>query len=408
MPACPVGAGAPATSARCSEGVFHDDERPSSVSLSLIERAALWSPTVSSVPDERTRRGISSPRMSWSTPTSSTTSRAHPERLTAPESFMQTVRSLQKGCRAGRPDQGLGPRPGARLLRPCRPRHTSPVPARVTQDELFWLLVSVHGRAALALHEGRTVGILGLGRIGRAVAQRLDAFSVPVVYHGRRQQTDVAYRYYADLVEMARDVDILVVVAPGGPKTRMVVDARVLDALGPDGILINVARGSLVDEAALITALGEGSILSAGLDVFETEPHVPAELIEMDHVVLLPHVGSASVHTRDRMGQLVVDNVKAWFETGRPLTPVAETPLRAAFRCRRAPGEAVMAGQSVSRMCLFTTHSGATDHDQTGIYTRRCSAGSNRYRQGAQRSAHRSFWSQTPAAADSSQIPTRA
>jgi lactate dehydrogenase-like 2-hydroxyacid dehydrogenase len=174
----------------------------------------------------------------------------------------------------------------------------------------------------------RTVGILGLGRIGKAVAQRLDAFSVPVVYHGRRQQTDVAYRYYADLVEMARDVDILVVVAPGGPKTRRIVDARVLDALGPDGILINVARGSLVDEAALITALREGRILSAGLDVFETEPHVPAELIEMDQVVLLPHVGSASVHTRNQMAQLVVDNIKSFFEMGKPLTPVPETPVR--------------------------------------------------------------------------------
>lgn len=175
----------------------------------------------------------------------------------------------------------------------------------------------------------RRVGIVGLGRIGKAIARRLDAFKVPVVYHGRREQPGVNYGYYANLVEMARDVDILVLIVPGGAQTNKMIDTTVLDALGPDGILINVGRGSIVDEQALIAALKEGRIMSAGLDVFEKEPHVPAELIGMDNIVLLPHVGSASVHTRNRMGQLCVDNITSFFETGRPITPVAETPLRA-------------------------------------------------------------------------------
>ncbi|WP_436640521.1 2-hydroxyacid dehydrogenase [Microbaculum sp. FT89] len=174
----------------------------------------------------------------------------------------------------------------------------------------------------------RRIGIVGLGRIGKAIARRLDAFRVPVVYHGRSEQADVPYGYYANLVDMARDVDILLSVAPGGPATTHMINAEILDALGPDGILINVGRGSVVDEKALVEALKTGKILSAGLDVFENEPHVPAELMEMEHVVLLPHVGSASVHTRNQMGQLCVDNLKSYFETGKPLTPVVETPLR--------------------------------------------------------------------------------
>jgi len=173
----------------------------------------------------------------------------------------------------------------------------------------------------------RTVGILGYGRIGKAIAKRLDGFDVTVVYHGRREQADAPHRYYADLEAMARDVDTLVVITPGGKGTEKLVDARILAALGPEGVLINVARGSVVDEAALIAALRDGTILSAGLDVFEKEPQVPQELIDMEHVVLLPHVGSASVHTRAAMAQLVVDNLVAWFETGKPLTPVPETPV---------------------------------------------------------------------------------
>lgn len=174
----------------------------------------------------------------------------------------------------------------------------------------------------------RKAGILGLGRIGKAIATRLEAFGVPVAYHGRRRQEGVDYRYYGDLVEMAREVDLLIAVAPGGAETEHLISTEVLNALGPDGILINVGRGSVVDERALIAALQEGRILSAGLDVFEHEPQVPAELIAMEKLVLLPHVGSASVHTRGLMGQLVVDNLLRFFETGKPVTPVAETPLR--------------------------------------------------------------------------------
>lgn len=174
----------------------------------------------------------------------------------------------------------------------------------------------------------RRVGIIGLGRIGKAVARRLDAFRMPICYFGRTEQKDMPYRYYAGLKEMARDVDVLVNVAPGGPTTRHMINAEILDELGPDGVLINVGRGSTVDEKALIQALKDGTILSAGLDVFEDEPNVPQELIEMEHVTLLPHVGSASLFTRNKMGQLVVDNLRSYFETGRPVTPVAETPVR--------------------------------------------------------------------------------
>jgi lactate dehydrogenase-like 2-hydroxyacid dehydrogenase len=174
---------------------------------------------------------------------------------------------------------------------------------------------------------GRRVGIVGFGRIGKAIARRLEAFGLEVGYHGRRHQPEAPQAYHPDLVAMARAVDILVVVTPGGPETRHLVDARVLEALGPDGILINVARGSVVDERALIEALQNRVILSAGLDVFEDEPRVPSELVAMEHVVLLPHVGSASVHTREAMGQLVVDNLAAWFDGRGALTPVPETPV---------------------------------------------------------------------------------
>jgi lactate dehydrogenase-like 2-hydroxyacid dehydrogenase len=172
----------------------------------------------------------------------------------------------------------------------------------------------------------RTVGIVGLGRIGMAIARRLDAMKVPVVYHSRRPVSGVPYRYYDSGRAMAADVDVLLAIVPGGAATRHLIDRSVLEALGPNGILINVGRGSSVDEAALIDALRNRTILAAGLDVFEKEPHVPAELMALPNAVLLPHVGSASVSTRNAMGQLVVDNLRSWFEDGKPLTPVAETP----------------------------------------------------------------------------------
>jgi lactate dehydrogenase-like 2-hydroxyacid dehydrogenase len=172
----------------------------------------------------------------------------------------------------------------------------------------------------------RTIGIIGMGRIGKVIAKRLEAFGLAVVYHSRRPASDVKWRHYPDLIAMARDVDVLIVIIPGGPATKNLVNREVLEALGPNGILINVARGSVVDEAALIEALHSKKILSAGLDVYAEEPRVPKELIEMDHIVLLPHVGSASLHTRRAMGQLVVDNLKAWAEGKGPLTPVPETP----------------------------------------------------------------------------------
>ncbi len=173
---------------------------------------------------------------------------------------------------------------------------------------------------------GRRVGILGLGRIGRAIARRLEGFGVAIAYHGRRPQPEVAYEYHPTLVGMAQAVHVLMVVAPGGPGTEGMVDAAVLEALGPEAILVNVARGSVVDEAALIAALEAGAIHGAGLDVFAAEPHVPERLRALDRVVLLPHVGSGTHDTRAAMGGLVVDNLVSWFSGRGPLTPVAETP----------------------------------------------------------------------------------
>ena len=174
----------------------------------------------------------------------------------------------------------------------------------------------------------RSVGIVGMGAIGQAIARRLDSFGVPVVYHARQPRAHLRYRHYPKLTDMARDVDTLMVIVPGGAATANMINAEVLDALGPNGILINMARGSVVDEVALIKALAEKRIMAAGLDVFAKEPQVPQELIAMDNVVLFPHVGSASVYTRDRMDQLVVDNIAAWAAGKPPLTPVAETPFK--------------------------------------------------------------------------------
>lgn len=164
---------------------------------------------------------------------------------------------------------------------------------------------------------GKTVGIVGLGRIGRAIAERLVAHKARVVYHARGPK-DAPWPFYASLVEMARASDVLVVVTPGGAATRHLIDARVLAALGPEGVLVNVARGSVVDEAALVAAIEAGTIAGAGLDVFENEPEVPASLFQRDDVVLLPHVASATVETREAMGALCVENLHRHFD-GRPV-----------------------------------------------------------------------------------------
>jgi lactate dehydrogenase-like 2-hydroxyacid dehydrogenase len=174
----------------------------------------------------------------------------------------------------------------------------------------------------------RKVGMVGMGRIGQAIGRRLEASRVPVVYHSRNPAPGVSYKHYPDLIEMAKAVDTLVLILPGGPSTTKMINADVMKALGPRGVIINVARGSVIDEPALISALKSGGILAAGLDVFANEPNVPDELRAMQNVVLLPHIGSASVVTRNAMDQLVVDNLKTWFAGKGPLTPVAETPAK--------------------------------------------------------------------------------
>ena len=164
---------------------------------------------------------------------------------------------------------------------------------------------------------GKTVGILGLGRIGKAIAQRVSAMGMHVAYTGRQKQ-EVPYRYLFDLPSLAEVSDFLVVACPGGPATRNIVNAGVLRALGSKGTLINIARGSIIDEPALVEALASGTIKGAGLDVFADEPNIPASLLQMDNVVLLPHVGSATRETRQAMGDLCKANLDAWF-AGKPL-----------------------------------------------------------------------------------------
>lgn len=170
---------------------------------------------------------------------------------------------------------------------------------------------------------GRRLGIVGLGRIGRTIARRAGGFDMDIRYHARRPVADVAWRHEPELVALAEWADFLVVIVAGGAGTRHLVDARVLDALGPEGFLINVARGSVIDEAALVAALQAGRIAGAGLDVFEAEPHVPPELFELDNVVLLPHIASGTVQTRRAMGELVLENLRAFYSDGRVLTPPA-------------------------------------------------------------------------------------
>ncbi|WP_187968292.1 2-hydroxyacid dehydrogenase [Aquibium microcysteis] len=172
---------------------------------------------------------------------------------------------------------------------------------------------------------GRSIGIFGMGRIGLAIARRLSAFGLPISYHNRSKAESVGYTYHDSLVGLAQTVDTLISVAPGGAATEKAVNAEVLSALGANGVFINIGRGSTVDHAALAAALKDGTILAAGLDVFDDEPRVPENLLSLGNACLLPHVGSASVHTRQAMADLVVDNLIGWFDQGRALTPVNET-----------------------------------------------------------------------------------
>lgn len=169
---------------------------------------------------------------------------------------------------------------------------------------------------------GKTVGILGLGRIGKEIAVRCQAMRMRVVYHGRRKQPDEPYVYYDKLIDMARDIDWLVVIAPGGKGTEKIVSREVLEALGPEGYVVNMARGTLIDEPAMVEMLQSGKLGGAALDVFEKEPQVPEALFALDNVVLSPHQGSATHQTRNKMGALVVANLDAHFAGEPLLTPV--------------------------------------------------------------------------------------
>jgi lactate dehydrogenase-like 2-hydroxyacid dehydrogenase len=181
-----------------------------------------------------------------------------------------------------------------------------------------WMDANFPLTASLA---GKHVGIVGLGRIGKEIARRLEPFGVSLAYYGRTDQ-QLAWRFEPDLATLARDVDILIVAAPGGRETARMIDARVLDALGPQGILVNIARGSLVDEEALLAALQESRIAGAALDVFDREPDIDARFFGLENVLLMPHIGSATVETRAAMARLMLDNLRSWFRSGRVLTPV--------------------------------------------------------------------------------------
>jgi lactate dehydrogenase-like 2-hydroxyacid dehydrogenase len=163
---------------------------------------------------------------------------------------------------------------------------------------------------------GKRLGIVGLGRIGRAIARRAAGFDLEIRYHNRRPVSGVPYSYVSSLVELARWCDFLVVASAGGAQSRGLISAQVLDALGPEGFLVNISRGSVVDEPALVQALVEKRIAGAGLDVFEDEPNVPPALMALDNAVLLPHVASATRETRQAMADLVLDNLVTFFATG--------------------------------------------------------------------------------------------
>ncbi len=174
---------------------------------------------------------------------------------------------------------------------------------------------------------GKRVGLVGMGRIGRAIARRLEGFALAeIAYHARSPAPGVPYRHQPDLLALAGEVDVLIVIVPGGAGTNGLITREVLHALGSEGCFVNVARGSVVDEPALLEALTTGKLGMAGLDVFWNEPEPNPAFFALDNVVVLPHVGSATHETRKRMGLLVVDNLIAWKDGDPPPTPVPETP----------------------------------------------------------------------------------
>ena len=200
---------------------------------------------------------------------------------------------------------------------------------RITWAERYlragkWVSV---GRAPMATRfHGKKLGILGLGAIGSATARRAQGFDMEICYHGRRRQPNVPYRYYENLVEMAADVDFLAVTCPGGPATAGIVSADVLKALGPTGIVVNVARGTCIDEPALIQSLRDGTLGGAGIDVFTVDPDDGARFVGMDNVVLTPHIGTGTPDTRRSMNMAALENLEAFF-AGRPLpSPIPEIP----------------------------------------------------------------------------------
>lgn len=174
----------------------------------------------------------------------------------------------------------------------------------------------------------RKVGLFGMGRIGQEIAKRLEPFKVEIGYHTRSKRSELSYTYYGSLKEMAQAVDILICIVPGTPETHKAINADILSALGPNGVFINVGRGSSVDEDALLKALQDGTIGAAGLDVFYAEPKVPEGFLSLPNVTLLPHVASASVPTRNAMADLVADNVLGWLNERKVVTPVPETPVK--------------------------------------------------------------------------------
>jgi lactate dehydrogenase-like 2-hydroxyacid dehydrogenase len=171
---------------------------------------------------------------------------------------------------------------------------------------------------------GARLGLVGMGRIGQAIAARATGFGMPIAYTARSAKPQLPYRYFPSAQALAAESDFLVVITPGGAGTRKLIDASVLEALGAKGILVNVARGSVVDEAALVDALERGVIAGAGLDVFENEPNVPERLRALPHVVFTPHVGSATGQTRQAMVDLAMNNLRARLTAEAPLTPVPE------------------------------------------------------------------------------------